>query len=80
MSGPALAYFKKSLGKEIFQKAKSPEDVQGIFSDQEIRKPPEDDPEIVKHPELQSKFYQRKIGGQWYTKLMSGTIGRNITR
>ena len=48
--------------------------VSGIIDD-EIKRPPEDDPEILRHPEFKDYFYQRKIGGAWHTKLMAGKTG-----
>lgn len=76
-SGPSLSFTKKSLGSDIVKHAIHPDYVKNIVSD-EIRKPPENDPEIVKHPELKDHFYQRKIGDEWHTKVMLGTPGKTI--
>ena len=38
-----------------------------------ILKPDDNDPEILKYPDLKDFFYKRKIGEEWITKLMIGT-------
>lgn len=45
---------------------------------EEIRKPPETDAEVQRHPEFANHFYQRKIGDELHTKLMVGTPGKTI--
>lgn len=51
------------------------EQVKEILVDDEIRRPSEDDPELLLHPELADNFYQRELGGKWVTKLMVGRHG-----
>lgn len=41
---------------------------------EEIRRPDEDDPELIRHPDLKDYLYTREIGGSWKTKLMLGNI------
>lgn len=36
---------------------------------------PDNDPEVIAHPELKKYFYQREIGGHYHTKLMIGKPG-----
>jgi hypothetical protein len=55
------------------------EDVKKHLDGEGIRKPPHDDPEVVRHPDLKDHFYQRKIGDHWHTKVMIGTAGKKIT-
>lgn len=43
-----------------------------------IMKPDDDDPEVLKHPDLKEFFYRRNIGGEWKTKLMIGTPHNTI--
>lgn len=38
-------------------------------------RPPADDPEIIRHPDLKDYFYSRVIGGQPHTKVMVGKQG-----
>jgi len=80
-SSKSLSFIKKHLGAEELKKHVVPyhEVHHHLDRDDEIRKPPEDDPEIVRHPEYKDHFYQRKIGGEWHTKLMLGKPGNKIT-
>ena len=82
VSGPALSFLKKQV-PDITKHAHPREDVRKIFPHEEIRKPPDDDPEIQRHPELKDHFYQRKIGAagdeKWHTKVLTGTPGQKIT-
>jgi hypothetical protein len=77
-SGPSLSFLKRQVGSDHLQKiAHSFDDVRNS-SDEEIRRPPENDPEIIKHPELRDHFYQRQIGDHWHTKIMLGSKGKKI--
>jgi hypothetical protein len=79
VSGPALGFLKKHLpNRNVKPFAMHYDDVQSHADGDEIRKAPENDPEIDKHPELKDHFYQRKIGGHWHTKIMLGTSGKRI--
>ena len=73
ISGPSLSMFLRKIPG--FESTCIPyRKVSGIIDD-EIKRPPENDPEILKHPELKDYFYQRMIGGSWHTKLMTGKPG-----
>lgn len=43
-----------------------------------LKKPSDDDPDVVRHPDLAKHMYQRRIGNEWHTKIMVGTPGKNI--
>lgn len=70
-SGPSLNFHKKVHG-DIRKYALTHSEVKRRMPDDEIRKAPHDDPEVVRHPELKKHFYQRNIGGQWHTKIALG--------
>lgn len=76
-SGPALA-FRKRQDPDLHKKAIPHDTVKKMFHGEEIRKPPHDDPEVLKHPELKHHFYQRNIGGHWHTKAAFGDPGHKI--
>jgi hypothetical protein len=81
MSGPALSFTKKQLPDGHLKNHAIPyREVETIarLSGDAIRRPPEDDEEIKRHPELKDHFYQRQIGGHWHTKAMFGTPGKKI--
>lgn len=73
-SSNSLAFLVKEVGFDFVKKyiltAEQIEKLTGA----ETRKPPEDDKEIQRHPELAKFFYQRRIAGEWKTKLALGTI------
>lgn len=54
------------------------EKVKAISHGDEFRDVPHDDPELHAHPDLAKFFYQRKIGGQWHTKIAVGSPGKRI--
>jgi hypothetical protein len=70
-SGPSLAFHKKVHG-DLTKHALTHDQVRKHLPDDEIRLAPHDDPEVQRHPELKKHFYQRKIGGEWHTKLALG--------
>lgn len=78
VSGPSLSFLKKHL-PNVKEFALHRTHAAKLVGD-ELRVPPHDDPEIVKHPELKDHFYQREIGGEWHTKIMLGSPGKKITR
>lgn len=39
----------------------------------DAQRPAEDDPEVIRHPDLKDYFYTRIIGGEPHTKVMVGT-------
>lgn len=79
-SGKSLSFLKKHAGEHLKNHVKSFEEVSTIAkaSGEQIQRPPEDDPEVQRHPEYKDHFYQRQIGGEWHTKLMVGTSGKPI--
>jgi hypothetical protein len=79
LSGAALSVMKRNL-PDITQHVIPIEHVKSLAPNDEIRSPPADDPEILRHPELTKHFYQRIIGNTWHTKLMLGTTGNFITK
>jgi hypothetical protein len=70
-SGPSLSFHKKVHG-DLTQHALTHDQVRQHLPDDEIRPVPHDDPEVKRHPELKKHFYQRKIGGEWHTKVALG--------
>ncbi|MDV7395897.1 hypothetical protein RZS08_31185, partial [Arthrospira platensis SPKY1] len=78
-SGSALRFFEKSLpgGVDLESIAIPFDDVADIVDDA-IRRPPQDDDNVIKWPHLKDYFYQRLIGGEWHTKLMTGYIGNKL--
>lgn len=77
-SGPSLSFLKRNLPKDHLQKYAIPYEHVSKISGEEIQRPPDNDPEILKHPELKDHFYQRKIGDEWHTKIMLGKTGQKI--
>lgn len=77
ISGPAIGFHKKHIG-DLRQHAMKPHEVKKLMHDDEIRKAPAGDAEVLRHPELKHHFYQRKIGGEWHTKLAIGSAGQHI--
>lgn len=82
ISGPSLKFLKKHT-PEGFVKSKAMKfhDVQKIAraNGDEILPVPAHDPELMAHPELKDHLYQRKIGGDYHTKVMLGTPNKKIT-
>jgi len=44
----------------------------------EATRPAEDDPEVIRHPDLKNYFYTRIIGGEPHTKVMLGTPHKSL--
>lgn len=79
-SGKSLSFLKKNLPPGHLQKvALKHEQVKKLFPNDEITRPPDDDPEVLRHPELKDHFYQREIGGKLHTKIAIGTPGKTIS-
>lgn len=70
-SGPSLNFHKKVHG-DVKKYALTHDELKKRMPDDEIRKAPSHDPEVQRHPELKHHFYQRKIGGEWHTKVALG--------
>jgi hypothetical protein len=77
-SGPSLSFLKKQLPPGHLEKSAIKYHHVEKMIGEPIKKPPHDDPEVIKHPELKDHLYQRKIGDEWHTKLMLGTPGKTI--
>jgi len=78
-SGKSLSFLKKNLPEGHLKKlALTHEHVKKLFPGEEIRRAPDDDPEVQRHPELKDHFYQRQIGREWHTKVALGTPGKTI--
>lgn len=72
ISGGSLRFSKRQVtGFEDF--VIHPEEVEKIVDDEIIYPVDPDDPEVEANPELKEFFYQRKIGSEWKTKIMTGT-------
>lgn len=81
MSKAALALAKRHQGGDISHRASTYDEVKARLGDkEEIRKPPEGDEEMVRHPELVDHLYQRKLGDEWKTKIMIGAPGKPIKK
>jgi hypothetical protein len=78
VSGPSLSFLKKHLPN--VKDFAIPRNTAQKLAKENVRVPPHDDPELIKHPELKDHFYQRQIGGEWHTKIMLGAAGKKITR
>jgi hypothetical protein len=80
VSGKSLSFIKRQAGEHLKKHVISHETASAILAKggDEVRRPPENDPELIRHPEYKEHFYQRKIGGEWHTKLMLGTPGKKI--
>ncbi len=78
VSGPSLSFLKKHVDN-VHHFAMHHDDVKKHLETEDIRKAPDDDPEVQKHPDLKHHFYQRQIGGHWHTKIMLGSAGKKIT-
>ena len=73
ISGSSVGFSKRQVS-DFVQFVITPEEASKIINNEEIRYPvSKDDPEVIKHPELADYFYQRNIGGEWKTKIMTGT-------
>jgi hypothetical protein len=79
ISDPSLSFRKKILPANLsIQDIAIPfEEVQKMMPN--ITRPPQDDPHVIKHPELEPYFYQREFGGDLKTKIMVGQIGNEIS-
>jgi hypothetical protein len=73
-SGPSLNFHKKVHGDNLKKYALNHDEVRRRLQGDEIRKVPHDDAEVLRHPELKHHFYQRKIGGEWHTKVALGNV------
>lgn len=81
-SSKSLSFIKRHVGATELQKHVVPfHQVRHHMDDgEEIRRPPHDDEELQRHPDLKDHFYQRRIGGEWHTKIMLGKPGNPIVR
>lgn len=79
-SSAALSFTKRIVGSDELKNHVVPYHHvhKHLDANDEIRKPPHDDPDVQKHPEFKDHFYQRKIGNEWHTKLMLGKPGMKI--
>ena len=80
MSKAAFGSAVKNLGIDFMKRwAKTPQEVEKILKGKEIVYPvPENDPHVIKVPELKEFYYQRELGGKLETKIMLGTTGNKI--
>lgn len=81
VSKAPLALMKRKMGGDVRPIAHPFDQAVKQFPNEQLRKPPSDDPELIKHPELSDHLYQRQLGdGEWHTKLMVGAPGKKIVR
>jgi 2'-5' RNA ligase len=77
VSSRMLSYVKRKI--KITDHAIHPDEVKKLYSNERIDHPvPDDDPEVVRHPELKDYFYRREIGGQMKTKIAIGTPNKKF--
>jgi hypothetical protein len=84
VSDKALTSLKKGLlrvGSHINHHIKKYDEAKVFHArnGDEIRRPPQDDPDLKRHPDLVGHLYQRKIGGEWHTKVLVGTANKHLT-
>ena len=81
ISDKPLSLLKKVAGMRTLKSmARSFKEVERIQFEDEIVRPPKDDPHFERFPELREFFYQRELGGKMHTKIMFGYDGQMITR
>ena len=78
VSGKSLSFMKKHIN--ILDHVHPYNFVEKYHANngEKISRPKDDDPEVVRHPELKDHMYVRKIGGHPHTKVMLGTVGKDI--
>lgn len=78
VSGKSLSFLKKQIN--VMDHAQTYEQALKFHTanGDEISRPPANDPEVVRHPDLKDYFYQRKIGAHLHTKIMLGYLGKRI--
>lgn len=79
VSGKSLSVLKKMVSIGDF--ARSYEDAEKFHASRgdKIERPDDNDPEVVRHPELKHFMYSRELGGEKKTKIMLGKQGLKIT-
>lgn len=78
-SGQSLAFLHKHMHPEdIKEFAIHPDVVKKAKPNEEYRDVPKDDEHLTKYPHLKDHFYQRKIGGEYMTKIALGSMGNEI--
>lgn len=78
-SGPSLKFLHKQLNADDIKSfAIHPDKVKAMMPNDEFRDVPHDDPHLTEYSHLRDHFYQRKIGGEWKTKVSLGTDGIGI--
>lgn len=80
VSAASLNYIlKRYKGSDITKYMILPQDAEKILKGKLDYPVSDEDPEVVRHPELKKYFYQRQIGGVPHTKLMIGTPNKKIS-
>jgi hypothetical protein len=80
-SGPSLGFLVKMVGYDVIKKYAIPfEKFVELSGSKSIIRASETDPEIMKHHELKTFFFQRKIGDSWHTKIAIGTPLNKLTK
>lgn len=76
-SGKSLSFALKNVDLKPylipFEKAKAIMQSRGDV----VERPADDDPEVIRHPDLKNFFYSRIIGGEPHTKIMVGAPGKS---
>lgn len=70
---------KRWKGSDITKYMVLPKDAEKVLGAELTYPVPDDDPEVLAHPELKKFFYQRDIGGKLHTKLMIGKANVPLT-
>lgn len=78
LSGKSLSFLKKHINisdvAHSFETAKEYHKTRG----DDIGRPQDNDPEVLRHPELAHNMYTRKIGDHVHTKILLGAVGKRI--
>jgi hypothetical protein len=69
---------KRWKGLDITKYMTLPRDAEKILGVELEYPVPDDDQEVLAHPELKKYFYRRQIGGSLHTKLMIGKPGQKM--
>lgn len=78
VSGKSLSFLKKQMNISAHVKSFEYAKKYHAESGDKVERPSDNDPEVIRHPELKDHFYTREIGGHQHTKIMLGTTGKNI--
>lgn len=78
ISGKTLSFMKRHVNVQGLAKSFDEAKAYHAAKGDTISKPADDDPEVLRHPELKHLMYTRKIGNEMHTKILLGTTGKKI--